>query len=673
MARRTQRSSVRKTTVKNPEVKMVEELIAFGLQGLEESGVVHEYNRGIRYWKGDHKIRSNPTSKGNKVFNKFAEIIEVRLSHLTDARPKWLFRPQGQEDIEITQALNQIMGDVIWDYINWDKGEDGGGKAEDSMLQASFAGSGHIKTVLDVHNGHPNFIVIPVGSIIPDPKAKSKRQLRYWIHLVPTSVSHIKRQYGVDVAPQVDLENLRNQNRADFHSPQITAQLDTTNDLFPSTPFKIDHKGGSSVFTDPSGMGMAIVAECWKEDHSLEAIPSDETDTDAEHNAFRSGQIVEVVSKDHHPKHIKAHETFLNSLDEIVEADTILAVSEHIKTHNQFPQESSRRKYPFGRVITISQGKLLKDRKNPFSKIGLDFKDVLIKYDYYKNPESYWGKPLTHDLFDSQDELNHRKNSITQNINLLNSGTKKVKWALYEALKLKDNPKRLNNMPGNVYPFLNNPDEITTDYGAPFPSQIWGDINWTVNFMESQALHQDVAAGRLPAAGTANSTLETLLGEFKTILRKPLRHYAGALAEMGRNAVLIMAEYMDAEERFLILGEDQKTFQEIRWGDIKDKAALIRNVRIDTTNLLPTSRMETFRKVIEMMQAGVPPEAAIQLLDDPKAIQIMQTMSQINQLRQALEQMGNENKQLKEQLNTLVNRMQGQSGLGNVGIFQTEE
>jgi regulator of replication initiation timing len=49
----------------------------------------------------------------------------------------------------------------------------------------------------------------------------------------------------------------------------------------------------------------------------------------------------------------------------------------------------------------------------------------------------------------------------------------------------------------------------------------------------------------------------------------------------------------------------------------------------------------------------------------------MQTMSQINQLKGVLDQVVTENKQLKEQLNTMLNRMQGEGGLGNVGAFKT--
>jgi len=659
----------RKSNLKDPDVELVESLIAFGMKGKEDCGVITNYNRGIQYWRGNHKISENSAKTGNKVYNKFAEIIETRLSHLTDAKPKWLFRPQETNDIQIAHALNQIMGDVIWDYIDWDHGEDGGGKGEDAILQAAFAGSCHIKTVLDIDTGYPNFVVIPAGAIIVDPKAKKKKQLRYWIHLVPTSIKHIKRQYGVDVQPQADLERIYDHDRADFHRPQITGQLDSTNDTFPSLPYKIDGKGGQSDYSADQ-LGKAIIAECWMQDWTMEAIPYDAKETSDEHNAFKMAQPVFVTHDEHHPKHIAAHTTFMNKLDAVADAQLIQQLQEHIATHERFPQDTSRLKYPYGRVITVCQGKKLLDRPNPFGMLGLGFRDVLIKFDYNKNPEAYWGKPLTIDLFDPQDDLNHRKNAITKNINLLNNGIRKIKWILYDKLGIKNNPRMLNNMPGNVVPFINSPEEFTTDFGKPMPNQVWVDLQWNERFMENQTNSEAVGSGRLPAAGTAGVTVETLLGEFKTILRKPLRHYAGALAEMGRNAVLIMSEFMDDNEKFMILGADQQAYEQINWGEIRDRARLMRNVRIDTANMLPTSRLETFRRTVELMQAGVPPEAAVQLLDDPKTIQIMQTMSKINQLTGMLEQMAQENKQLKEQVNTMVNRMQGNSGMGNVGIFK---
>ena len=650
----------------------VEKLLSFAHQGDKDSGNLDLYNRGINYWNGEHEIKTRSKKLGNKAYNEFANVIETRMSHLTDAKPKWIFRPQETKDKLISSALNQIMGDYIWDYINWERGEDGGGKSEESVLQAMFAGSSHIKTTMDIYNGHPNFTVIRRGALKVDSKAKKKKELRFWIHLIPTSVKHIKRQYGVEVAAQADLERIYGQNKADFNNPQITAQYDATNEQIDNTPFLMKSDQTSKDFSQDF-MGKAIIAECWMEDFTLEKIPYSKEETDDEFRRAQSGDTDNPViakTEDYHEKHIAAHQRDIKKLDPNTEAEAINTLQNHIDAHRRlmelFP-ETTRRKYPYGRVISICQGKLLRDDPNPFGDIGLDFRDVLIKWDWDINPEGYWGKPLTKDKFDPQDDLNHRKNSITVNINLLNQGIRKIKWILWDKV-FKQNSNNLNNLPGNVIPFINSPDEFTTDFGTPMPAQVWGDMNWTQNFMKSQ--EATAAQGELPAPGTANATVETLLGEYKTVLRKPLRHYASALSEMAKNAVLIMAKYMDKNETFMILGDDQQTYEQIKWGSISDRAALLRNVRVDTTNMLPTSRLENDRKVLAYIQAGVPPEAAMLMLDDPRAIQIINSISQINQLGQALQQSEAQREQLQKMVDTLMNRMQGEGGQGNVGIFQ---
>jgi len=115
MAKRKLTKSKRTAADKDEQVRLVEDLIAYALIGLEDAGVVRKYNRGMKYWRGQHDITQRDKRLGNKQYNKFAEIVETRLSHLTDSRPKWLYRPQEQNDMFTTHALNQIMGDVIWD------------------------------------------------------------------------------------------------------------------------------------------------------------------------------------------------------------------------------------------------------------------------------------------------------------------------------------------------------------------------------------------------------------------------------------------------------------------------------------------------------------------------------------------------------------------------------
>jgi len=66
-----------KKDTKKDEVKIVENLLSYGLIAKENSGVIDRYNRGLDYWRGDHPIRMK---KYGRVFNKFAEIVETRIA-----------------------------------------------------------------------------------------------------------------------------------------------------------------------------------------------------------------------------------------------------------------------------------------------------------------------------------------------------------------------------------------------------------------------------------------------------------------------------------------------------------------------------------------------------------------------------------------------------------------
>lgn len=660
---------IRNDSNKDPLVSKIEAMLHAGMVKKEQDGVIARYNRGLIYYRGDQR-----RSSGSRNYNKFSQIVDARIAQLSQARPKWTFKPRHTHQMSTAHALQQVIGDVVWDELEWNRGEDGGGKGEEFLLQMAFAGAAHVKTSVNPVNGYPQYIHMPVGNFIPDPMAKKRSQLRYWIHLVPMSVKRIKRDFGKDVKAQPELETLTQSGLADFHRPLLSAMITTSNTM-DSLPFRVGGTGNSLPGRDTvdEDLGKAIVAECWMEDFSREKIPFEESEISEEHEQAKAGQNPQVLAEDHHPKHIKAHEDFLNSLDSATEQEAIQIMQNHIATHQRFPQETTQRKYPYGRVITTSQGILLSDRPNPFSGIGLDFKDVVIKASFSIDPEKYWGLALTDDMFDLQDDLNERKNAINKNIKLLNNGIRKIKYSLYKKLNLDKNPSRINNMIGSVFPFLQDPGEYTTDFGKPLPSQFFNDLMWTERFMDTQSAHSEAASGNLPAPGTANSTLETLLDQFQTLLMKPIRHYSSALAKMGQNAALIMAEYMDPMEVFVILGEDQKTFQEIRWGDLRNDATLMRSIYVDTTEMLPTTRMQSFRRVIEMLQAGIPPEVAIQFLDDPKVIQAMETVSEINQLKAMVENLAAENDQLKKAVNTATNRQQGSGGLGNAGPFQTTQ
>jgi len=439
-----------KSQTEKKTVDYAESLIAYGRKVRQLSGVINRYDKSIRYLNGVHEISNNSKQKGNKVFNKYGEIFENKTAHTVSKKPRWKFRPQAEDDLLSADVINQVLGDVFFDIDNWDE------KGEDSMVECQHAGSNIIKTGV-TDDGWPTFEPLKTKSVLVD-KGDKHEDLRFIILLYDMSVEDIKNDYGVDVAPEATLE-YGTQETGTFHHPELTYQYtDGSNkaeNVWAKTAFgnKFDRSKDMARM-----VGQATVAEIWSEDKAMEPIPFDEAEVDEEHMDFQGLRSHSVQSGEHHPKHIMHHTAYLQSLDPEIDVMQIKLVMQHMEEHSLYPQEEKRRKYPRGRVVTVCQGKLLEDKPN---KMPIDWRDIFIKYDYVKSG-SYFGKPLGLDLFDVQDSINHRKNSIKQNIDLLNNGIKKLVVSAYN--RLKDQLHKFNNMIGIVVP-VRHKDDFTVDFG----------------------------------------------------------------------------------------------------------------------------------------------------------------------------------------------------------------
>ena len=111
----------------------------------------------------------------------------------------------------------------------------------------------------------------------------------------------------------------------------------------------------------------------------------------------------------------------------------------------------------------------------------------------------------------------------------------------------------------------------------------------------------------------------------------------------------------------------------MQWGKFKDKATLIKNIRVDTESMMPTSKMQKLQEAILMRQHGVyDNQAVLEEVDDPKAYDVLKRTSEINYLRTVSTQLQDQNDQLKKEINTMTNRLQKYEMQGNVGTFKTE-
>jgi hypothetical protein len=112
------------TKKQDEAVAYVQKLRDYGVKGMEHEGILRKRQKSINYRNGRHKIKIRPDRYGNQVWNKFGQIAHQRLAHILSKKPKWRFLPRQESAIYTSDALNDLVGNVMWDMIGWDdKGE----------------------------------------------------------------------------------------------------------------------------------------------------------------------------------------------------------------------------------------------------------------------------------------------------------------------------------------------------------------------------------------------------------------------------------------------------------------------------------------------------------------------------------------------------------------------
>lgn len=622
-------------------------IISFAKQGKKATDVLSRYQKSIQYYNGD-QAKPFRDKKMQRVWNKYAEIFENRIASVVAKRPKWRYRPQGEHAILNSDVANQILSDVLWDKIEWED------KGEDSLLEAAHAGSSHIKTVLgEGYKGLPDFVVVPADCVDPDPKAKKHKQLRFIIHYIDLPVTKIKSKYGVDVAPDNALERFGAEGT--FDNPEVSFESQGDNkmeNVWAKTGLETLRSSDMAKDT----LGKARIAEIYMDDDSLEKIPFDESEVLEEHSAFKRFIQQGVGKNENHIEHLAAHNVLLQTLDPELDSNVIKAVNAHIEIHTRYPLEEKRNKYPYGRIITVCQGKLLEDSplNSPYTdnEIPIHWRDMWVKWDCLKLSQSYWGKQLLKDMFDVQDAINHRKNSITMNIDLLNNGVKKMNVRAYVELKKQNMLHKLKNLIANVIPVYNK-DDLTVDYGEAFPQQIFQDLYHDEQFGDTIMGHSEIQSGRMPSASASGVTVSQLLQEGGKRANLIVKHYAFALQRMARNAVTILKAVGDDDLMFGIVGKD-KVYRNVRWADLKDSFD-VDNIRIDIESFTGSSRQQKREEARKDYELGlIDREGAYEYSDDPNKWETLKRISEVELLKGGIEQ-------LQEQVNMWKGQFQNLS------------
>jgi len=612
-------------------IRHVMDLVDYGRRGIKATCVLDRRDKSIQYHLGNHKIKLRPERLGNKVWNKYGQIKHSRIAHIIAQNPKWKFLPRQETGTYGADALNSVMTDYLWDKIGWDL------KGENSVNESFDAGSAHAKLFLNKDTGWPDAAPLTAKEYIPDPKAKKISELRFWGHVYPMDTAEIEEEYGVKVAPDVELEGTSH-----IHDVQISYQVTAGVDEAPLSAWRDSSILGDSKYL-PDHIGRAMVFEMYWEDKTMEAIPYTDDETDSEHRGFVQNIVQKIHPGQNHPKHIAAHIAFLKTLDPESEPDkeVILAMKDHIDAHSRRPQKTKKRKYPYGRLTIIASNKVLKDEPNPWGETDtpLDFRELIKKWDYEIVSDSYWGKGGGADLFDPQDALNHRKNAITQMINRMNNGIKTMRTRSYNVLR--GALKKAGNLIGVTIPVKEH-DDFMINFGPPFPPQVFQDEYHTEEFMDMLGHHTDIMSGQFPKGSPAGVTVSQLHGEGMKPINHIVKHYALFLQDMARTLLVMMIETVHPNTLFRIV-DDKNNFQFVKWDELKQDAGRY-DVHIDVQSMITTSRRELLEEAIMLYRETVVDRRhVLNKIDDPDKYETMKRMDEIMML-------ATENQALKEEL-----------------------
>jgi len=630
-------------------VAYAQRLKEYGIKGMEHHGILRRRERSIQYRMGKHKIKLRPDRYGNQVWNKFGAIGHERVAHVHAKKPKWRFSPRQEGAIYSADALNDIVGGVLWDIIEWED------KGEISLNEAWNAGSSHVKAFVR-SDGYPDAIAVSANQIIIDPDARSEKDRKFWIHVYPMDVSEIQDEWNVKVRAETIVE--------DLNTGLVQKSFEAAgDDLAPINIFK----DGDTQWTSQA-VGRALVYELWSGDSTLEPIPFKDEEIVEEHLAFRGFQPVTVEPGEHHPKHIKAHEVYLATLDPELDATQIGTIVQHMSEHQSYPQKEKRKKYPYGRKTMTCQGKFLEDGPNPYAKVmqnPIGWNDLLLKYNWDTVDDSYWGKPGGHDLYDPQDAINHRKNAITQMINRMNHGIKTMLTRSFESLR--GSFKKLNNLIGTVIPVKNH-DDFKIDFGPPFPPQIFQDEYHSEEFMDKVSHQTDILSGNLPKGSPPGVVVNQLTGLGMVSIDMVVTHYARMLQRLGRIIQHLAIEFIPPEKKFRMM-DTEKNFQFVPWEELKQEMGKF-DLHIDVDSMLSTNRQEKLDTSIRLFDAKLfDRRAAFDYMDIPNKYETLQRIDEIlqleaenAQLKQGLSTVMNENDRLAQNIRAMSEKPQGKDG-----------
>jgi hypothetical protein len=414
---------------------------------------------------------------------------------------------------------------------------------------------------------------------------------------------------------------------------------------------------------------MCIIEEAWLKDHSMVAIPEDETiaEITKETEEFFKGENPDIGRFEDHEKHLGAHGSQRFSVaatamgmtpDMVTEQDienlkasdpeialVLMMIEDHMKIHGQYQitnPENKKPKYENSLRLVIKIGSVIVYDGDPPVNDGLV---PLVPYYCYKDEESIWGTGEVKNILPSQKSFNEMDNAEYESLHL----TSNPGWIM-EADAGVD-PATITNKRGKVYVINKGSQFRRLEPGQTSP-QLTMRKQSDHQFMMIVTGMNEASQGRQPGGVTAAKAIERLQQQTNGRIR--LKSNTLALYSMPRLGRLVAsrnAKYWTTERFMRVTDSSTGKVNLVKFSpeQVRD---LEYDVRVTQSSLAGTDKEAQAEVMALYVEKGwLPPKVYFQIIDVPNKKKILEALEEADQQRMLLEQLAAENEQMKQLIN----------------------
>ena len=559
--------------VEQKTVFWVQSMLAYAKKGRQETDTRRKrardfYIGGDKHWD-EGKM---PSYRAKITDNRCFAAVESALPIITDRRPKAELAPRDQDDIPNVRMIKRVY-DEKWDSLNLEM------LTTLVVKDALIFGDGFLKVWFDytladglgdirVSHVNPDYVYV-------DPESKNPLldDAKYVIYHAREPLSRIKMRYP-NKAAKLDLQATGTFGLGRFDSTGEPVQDNVSDkgtiayDAGDDTPtdhttYRTDAGGGQVDKTQP------FLTEVWVDDLSIEEV-------EATYILYADdGSDVEF------------------SQEALIEADA-LGREYEVVDGGDIGKATYRRKYPYGRIITICENVLLRDDPSTYEHGRCPY----VRFYDYPIPHTNQAIGEIDQIIPLQKELNKRKSQIIDYFNVC------INPPIVIDRSAGLNTQKMTNRPGQIWPVNGSTDKVRWLVPPPIPAAAFAHIDQIQKDIDTVSGIHDVTQGRKPTGITAGIAIESLQEAAQSRMRLKNRFIEYSHQRMAELMISIIWQYYQEPRTVRWKSNISKIdyeYQEVDFGGMDLKGGLP-DVIVKPGSTMPTNKGVLRQQAIQLAQ-----------------------------------------------------------------------